>query len=84
MRLRDATRIAARLQLAMAEARAAEELGILLLERGRQSDAIGAFERASSRYAAMEASGDVARVTARLDGRGEQQPRGASKRRATE
>lgn len=83
MRLRDATRIAARLQLAMAEARAAEELGILLLERGRQSDAIGAFERASSRYAAMDASGDVARVMALLDERGEHEPRGGSKRRAT-
>ncbi|HJU91015.1 MAG TPA: tetratricopeptide repeat protein [Gemmatimonadaceae bacterium] len=83
MRLRDAARIAARLQLGMAEGRASEELGVLLLQVGRRSDALAALERARARYSAMEAAADTERVSELLTAHGEVPRQPAGKKRAS-
>lgn len=81
VRLRDAARIAARLQVPLLEAHVSEELGVMRLEDGDTRDALSWLERAHSRYQSVAADADAERVARSLESLGRAPRRSSSRRR---
>jgi len=82
VRLRDAARIAARLQVPLLEAHVSEELGLMRVDDGDTRDALSWLERAHSRFQAVNATADAERVAARLESLGRAPRRISARRRA--